>query len=161
MHAKSTETQLKQHEMAKEQLEWLYQIIRQDNDKIITIRKWCITVWLASIFIKGKSGTLGLDLTVSQATYLPFIPIILFLILDAFECTFINLHQIRARTLETALAYEDFSSISKKEYFYYIGYDMITFQDKIYAFIKSFTHETVISFYMLLLLTTLIFTFTF
>ena len=74
--------------IANEQLKFLYEEIRNDLDNSKKIRNWCVTVWMASLAAISYEK---IELVDSQLMIFPFVPILLFWLLDAFQNTFASL----------------------------------------------------------------------
>ena len=145
------------NERANHLLEKMYEEIRINDENSKKIRNWCITVWMASLaaIAYGK-----MDISPSQQNLFPFIPVLLFWLLDSFQNTFASLNVLRVLELEKDIADGGIEKYKNIELFYFNGYMNISLTKKMKVFVYAMVaKETVTFFYLLLFLVTLLFVY--
>lgn len=142
-------------EVLHKQLDVFYASIFHDQEHSLTIRKWCITIWVA-VLAAIATGKLHVDIT--KALFLAIVPVVMFWILDAFKHSFIDINWTRVMELEVLAAGSSPMDDMTTELFFASGRTKTPYKQKIWSFLKAlFTKETVIIFYLLLFLGSLFF----
>ena len=143
--------------LATSLLEKIYEEVRINDEYSKKIRNWCITVWMGAIALVAYGK---IDLNNLQKILFPFIPVLVFWVLDAFQNTFASLNARMALKLEKALANEGIDQIETEDLFYMSAYKKLTLREKIRTFLWCMVaKETVTFFYAVLIVVTFLFAF--
>ena len=141
---------------AKEQLTQAYSRIAFDKENSARIKNWCITVWVGSLAaVNSNHLTLG----IIQRITLPLLPIIFFWLLDAIQHAYVSLHMHRARKLEGfILGLEQANAAELRRLSLESGHRKGTLAENLWKVMQhAFVVETVVAFYTMLCLVTLLF----
>ena len=124
------------------------------QDASFKIRSWCITVWMASL---GLTMSSTFDVSSTQKVIFPFLPILLFWVLDSFQNTFRLLHGHLAHRIERAIISDEIDGLDGRSLMFNLSYNDTPYKFKLRAFFTVlFTWETVVVFYAVLTTVTLI-----
>jgi len=136
------------------QLGYLYQLVQIQARNRITIKGWCITVWLAIVVVALTRKDAFLEL---KAQVIFFGPIVLFWFLEAVEQAVHVLRQKQLVEIEKRLAERKFEISEASECFIRSRYLKFGLREKFCAFVAApFTKETTTSFYAILLFASLL-----
>ena len=146
---------MKAPKIIEDQLNHFYNRIHHDRDNSIKIRNWCITIWLSLLALVNSNQ---LNLSKLQVLILPLMAISIFWILDAYQYMFILLNERRAREIEDAIVNEKYDPDHANEYFLLRVAEVYSYKIKLKTFLRaSFLSETIVIFYLLLTIGTIIF----
>jgi hypothetical protein len=139
---------MQRDEFFKLQLEQMYKAIGDDESRKVSIRNWCITVWLAGLTAIG-SGKLIINMY--QAFLLSTLPVCMFWLLECLQHMFVSINEERAQFLESFLLSNSISSLIPSDLTFVAGYRSVRYSKKIKFLFQTIVRESVLLFYLLLL----------
>lgn len=142
-------------EIAQKQLEQFYSAIAHEKQRIVEIRKWAITVWLA-IMIGLASNKIVINKFFEPI--IVFFPIIAFWLLEGFQHMWVKIDNRKAKQVEQFIVSYSSGSEFPIEYFYASSYGTFTYSQKLMMLFGSlFFTERVVIFYLLLIILSFIY----
>lgn len=131
-------------DLARYVLTELYAQVRHDQNADISLRNWCVTVWLATLLL-GISEQGGID------PLLSLLPVGVFWLLSGFQNAFLLRHLEAAREIEYRLAVDEFSVALEPTLFLATPTHRASMRDKIHRYLAAtFLTESVAGFFLLL-----------
>lgn len=130
-----------------ESLDRFYKAIDKNYDDRNSTKKWCFTLWLATI---GFSGNYREQVGYLPAVCLSYVPIITFWFMEATQGAFGKILIDKALEMEMLLLRE-WEGITSREEYLYISGRHASMRVKVHATLHAaFFMETVVTFYVLL-----------
>lgn len=148
----------KRYQVTEETVKWELTHLRRKYDTFFkqtaTVKSWCITIWIA-ILIATMTGRITPDKT--QKLLILVIPVVLFWLLEAIYASNMTLLVQNQMQLEERIAKREFSIEKTSDIFVSSRFTENTFFDKCIAFLRAFfTFETIVLFYSVILLTSVV-----
>lgn len=143
----------------KEDVYWLLDKLIQDRwryrDQRSSVKKWCISVWLA-VIVAISSGEF--ELSLFGAILLIYAPLLFFWVLEGIYGTIDTLHSQHVSELEARLAEERFEFDVPSDVFFDSRNQRFSLREKIKFFFSAlFFAETIFAMYLLLALVSVFF----
>jgi len=140
---------MKDIEIASKQLEQFYTVIEQEEQRIVEIRKWAITVWLAIIISIASNKIIVIEIVESLIVLLP---VVMFWLLEGQQQMWMIIDGQKAKQIEEFIAGYKTGQKLPLVYFYASSYGSFSYQQKIKLYLKAlFLTERLFLFYLLVL----------
>ena len=139
---------MEQIDIAQKQLEQFYLSMSQTTQRIVEIRKWAVTVWLAIIIAVGSDK---ISIGTYEALFSLFMSISCFWLLEGLHFATIRVDHRKARRLEKFIASYNSDQNLPVDYFYVSSYGVIAVRDKFWLMMRAlFKSPMLTAFYIIL-----------